>query len=287
MIDKVAILVVTYNPNLKHFIECLDTYVRQSNLIVIVDNSDISFFKKEIDNISKGFDNIKLLQLNENTGIAKAQNIGIKSVISMGYEYLIELDQDSSLPISYVLNMLESFSLLVAAEYPLAGVGPVAKLTDGNYRKGHSLEGSLIEIDKTLSSGFFTHKSIYEHVGYKNEKLFIDYVDWDWCWRAKTLGYKIFLNQKVEINHSLGEGYKNIFQFKIGVPSPIRHYYQYRNSLFLLKESYVPLNWKIERLFVNFLKFFIIFFLDRKRERLNYVFAGIQDFFAKRYGKYL
>ena len=51
----------------------------------------------------------------------------------------------------------------------------------------------------------------------------------------------------------IGNGHKKILFWEIGVPAPIRHYYQYRNSLDLMKIDYLSLNWKIKRIFINFI----------------------------------
>jgi rhamnosyltransferase len=37
-----------------------------------------------------------------------------------------------------------------------------------------------------LSSGFFYSREVIEKIGLKNEDLFIDLVDWEWCWRARS-----------------------------------------------------------------------------------------------------
>jgi len=38
-----------------------------------------------------------------------------------------------------------------------------------------------------------------------NEDLFIDWVDFEWCWRARKKGYKIIGNANVVITHQLGD----------------------------------------------------------------------------------
>lgn len=287
-LDKIAIVVVTYNPNLEELKHNIKSYINQVPLIVIVDNSTNKNIQNKIKSTFDEYKNIFILTLGDNLGIAKAQNIGIKYAIEQNFDYIIEMDQDSCLPNNYVNDIFESYKILESQGNKIAGIGPLAinKETKEIYHEVEDSSTFLIEVSETLSSGFFISKKSFEIVGDKNEDFFIDYVDWEWNWRAKKFGLKNFINKKLVIEHMLGNGHKKILFWEIGVPSPIRHYYQYRNSLDLMKIDYLSLSWKIKRIFINFIKIFlIIIFLDKKLLRLKYIFCGIKDFFKDKKGK--
>jgi rhamnosyltransferase len=277
MHTKVAIIIVTYNPDIKELNNNISSYVFQSDLIVIVDNSTDKKIQNSIKNTFNTFANITVITLEDNYGIAKAQNIGLKHAIENGYEYFIEMDQDSELTDNYIKNITKSYTSLLDSVGLVAGIGPIAVNKKDN-SKYHNRDTSthLIEIDKTLSSGFFLSKEALHRVGFKDEILFIDLVDWEWCWRAKSKGLKVYVDTTLTINHLLGEGHKNFYFFKLGIPLPFRHYYQYRNSLILSFRSYIPLDWKIKRMAIHLIKpIFIIFFYDKKFERFKYIIRGV------------
>jgi rhamnosyltransferase len=284
---KVSIILVTYNPNILDLLKNILTYKNQTNSIVIVDNSDKLEKQQAVFDTFNENNNIHVITLGNNYGIAYAQNIGIKHAIENGYEYFIEMDQDSQLLPAYVSNIYNSYIKLQKLGHKIAGIGPIAFNKNDNTQYHHrDAELDLIEVEKTLSSGFLSSKEAIKAVGYKDEKLFIDLVDWEWCWRANSVGYKVFVDTNLKIPHLLGDGHKNFMFFKLGIPSPIRHYYQYRNALLLNKVSYVPLIWKIKRTLIHLVKpLFFLFFYNKKIERLKYIFKGIKDGIVGRSGR--
>lgn len=289
--EKIAVITVTYNPNINQLIDNINSYIDQASIIIVVDNSDIKGKQQSVKNVLGNISNVLIISLEDNYGIAYAQNIGIKYAIDKGYRYFIEIDQDSSLPINYINDIYKSYMILKKNGVKVAGIGSLSINNKTgevySFNENNNNDNVLIEVSKTLSSGFLTPINSLETVGFKKEDLFIDYVDWEWNWRARQYGLKTFINKKVKINHMKGEGYKKILLWKVGVPSPIRHYYQYRNGLVLLKLKYVPLNWKIKRVVIHILKILIIlFFMDKKKQRIAYAFCGIKDYFNGILGKY-
>jgi len=198
------------------------------------------------------------------------------------------MDQDSELPENYVNTLYNSFKKLTVLHELIAGVGPLSKNknNDDIYLFNQNNNEEIIAVSETLSSGFMTSAKVYKLVGKRDENLFIDYVDWEWNWRAKSKNLTTFVDTNLIINHMLGDGHKSIFIWKVGIPNPIRHYYQYRNSFILLKYSYVPFIWKLKRIIVNIVKLLIyVLFFDQKIKRFKYIYLGIKDFFMNKKGK--
>jgi len=287
--QRVAIIVVIYNPNIRELQYNINTYSNQTNLLIVVDNSDNKEKQHVIKNIFSNKKNIVVITLGDNYGIAYAQNVGIKYAIDKGYKYFIEMDQDSRLPNNYVVNIYNTYISLIKKGKKVAGVGslPINKNNGQPYLNIKNISDNyVIEVDKTLSSGFFIPLSSLKVVGFKKEELFIDYVDWEWCWRAKSLGYKTYVDTTLKLPHMLGEGHKNFLFFKLGVPSPIRHYYQYRNLLLLSKMKHIPFVWKIKRILIHLSKLILFLcFYDKKVERFKYILKGIKDGILDKKGK--
>jgi len=286
LVKSTAIIVTTFNPNIKDFKTTLESYINQVILVVVCDNSDRWESQSEIKELLRGYGSTKLLSMGGNKGIAEAQNFGINYSIVHGFKYFIEIDQDSTLPHDYVVNIAASYIKLLCENEKVAGVGPLATRPsdDAVYGKGKYGKG-LIRVDKTLSSGFFFSQTAFEIVGLKNELLFIDYVDWDWCWRAKRLGLNTFIDSNLKIKHIQGSGYKRFIFFNVNLSAPIRNYYQFRNSFYMMGKNYVPLSWKVKRLLINIIKLPVCsFFIGEGVLRRKYIFKALKDVVAGKRG---
>lgn len=287
MSRKVAVILTVYNPDVNELAVNLQSYEAQTDVVVLTDNSDIELIQEQVKALSEQFSSVHLNQLFENMGIARAQNLGVEVAKGLGCTFFIEMDQDTKLQKHYVSSLLQRFDQLDGGCEIVGGIGPVAIKKDTNdVYHGRNRRTGCIAVEYTLSSGFLMPLYAVERVGKKNEDLFIDYVDWDWCWRSRAAGLDVFIDTSLEIDHMLGDGHKNFLGFKVGVPSPIRHYYQYRNFFYLLRKKYVPVRWKFKYLVIVALKFFVFsFFFDQKWRRLKFIFKGIKDGLFGRVGK--
>lgn len=287
MSDSVAIILTTFNPDLVMLRDNISTYICQVGRVVVCDNSDDQDIALAIESFCHDRNKLIYLSMHGNKGIAYAQNRGVEYAISEDFELFIEIDQDSSLPSGYVEKILSSYYLLIDNNIAVGGLSPIAKSKLQNFIYHEHKSGSgMTFVDKTLSSGFLYNKSAYHLVGGKDESLFIDYVDWDWCWRANKLGLKVAVDSSLEIEHMLGDGHSKLFGFYVGLPSPIRLYYQYRNAFYIMQKDYVPIKWKVKRIFILIFKVpFYVFFADRKIERLKYILKGFLGFIRKEKGK--
>ena len=92
MTRSIAAIVVLYNPN-KTFIENIYRYIDCLSLLVVVDNSETPDTSL-IEHLSLD-KRIKIVVNNENTGIGKAINTGVKIVTAYNYDWVLTMDQDS------------------------------------------------------------------------------------------------------------------------------------------------------------------------------------------------
>ena len=287
MSARVAVILTAYNPDVSELALNLKSYVSQVDLIVLTDNSDSAVIQSQVKALSELFSNVHLNQLFENMGIAKAQNLGIEVAKKLGCTFFVEMDQDSKLPADYISSLLLRFEQVDGGRGVVGGIGPIAtkKGTKDVYHGLSKAEG-YVEVEYTLSSGFLMPLHAIERVGNKNEDLFIDFVDWEWCWRSRAAGLRIFVDTSLEIVHMLGDGHKRFLGFKVGVPSPIRHYYQYRNFFYLLRKRFVPTRWKLKYSLIMSMKllaYLLVF--DSKYKRFKFVFIGIMDGVLGKVGK--
>lgn len=286
VINKTAIIVTAYNPKLDELRANIASYHCQVPLVVVCDNSDDGVISRAVSTLNHEFGNVVVVPMGGNKGIAAAQNSGFEFARQRDYEYFVEVDQDSRLSPNYIEKIVGSFVRLLSAGEEVAGIGSVAvRSTDGFVYDGARRHIGVVKVDKTLSSGFFYSRRSIEKVGLKDESLFIDYVDWEWCWRAESMGLSVFVDTALEIQHFLGSGHRKIIFWHVGIPSPIRHYYQYRNSMYMLSREYVPFSWKWRRVILNLAKIPLYLVLaGNGSSRFCYIVKGVLDYFGGKTG---
>ena len=284
-INKISAIVVLYNPIIDDLIINLKQIMNQVDHIVIVDNSintiDNNYF------FESGIFNYTYIYNNENLGIASAQNIGINIAKQLNSNFVFLMDQDSCPDLNLVEILYNDYKELYNKNIKIAAIGALAVNKENNLPyiprlrkfKYFPNNTNIYLANEIISSGSLIDINLFEIVGYFDELLFIDGVDHEWCWRAIKLGYKCAISKRALLLHSLGDGDKSILGIRVAISSPFRIYYQYRNFIYLLKRSYVPIYWKIN----NCIKYFIkIFYLPIfvSKDYLKPIFNGIKDGFT-------
>lgn len=232
-------LIITYNPNVRKLNESIDTLKNQTDKIIVVDNGSKN--QKEIYTLLGSDYNVVLESLTKNEGIATAQNIGFRIAEKENAEWVLTMDQDSLFPINGIecfKNSKEYFDRhtgILAANYVDSRIGKTLTTS----------EAKISDKDFVISSGNLVLLEAWKNVQGFDEKLFIDYVDYDFDAKVKKAGYNIFQDNEVIIQHELGMPPKNrpfvkklLFFRKESIISDhvaFRQYYFYRNVLIFWK----------------------------------------------------
>ncbi len=205
----------------------------------------------------------------ENRGIALAQNIGIQEVLRRWPDthYIVFLDQDSRTTLDYPSQIATIYEEL-QGKYHIGLLGPTLyEISSGEeYRPYfHQLEviDHFVPRREIISSGSCVAVDVLKEVGTTDAELFIDYVDFEWCWRARAKGYVCGNTRKLSINHQVGRRQVHVGRYRIILSAPFRYYYSYRNYLWLLRRSYVPLQWKVTNGIKRVARFFYIPFIAK------------------------
>lgn len=240
----IACVYVTYEPDIGLLIRSLLSIKDQVNTVFIIDNGSSCSFEE----IRESNNNIHLIQLGENKGIAFAQNVGIKKAQENSCEYVMLSDQDTLYPSDYIDTMLPSFK----AKANVAAIAPRFIDNNKSYSDGFFAANTIFfsrfypvsgnhEIQHCIASGQIISVDSLASIGLMSESLFIDWVDNEWCWRARAKGYSILGNADVIIAHQLGNEAVNVGFRQVNLRSPIRHYYITRNAFYLvLHKNYLP-----------------------------------------------
>jgi rhamnosyltransferase len=280
--NKTGIVTVFYNPE----DSALDTFISLANYgyLVIIFNNGINGNKlKKIQKCP----NIMVVGNGENVGLASGLNIALKTLWEeQAIDGVVLFDQDSC-PEVFLPEQLSNAYLLLSKNIKIACIGPrVIDRKNTTNDKTQSANRFKTQI-AIATSGTYLNKKTFQKIGYFMDELFIDCIDYEWCFRAKNHGYEIVVDTNHIMLHDMGELGVNLFgSFKPAYKSPTRHYYIIRNTIYLLKKSYVPYLWKIEQIFKTFRR--IIFYIIISSNRflsLKNIYHGVVDGFQDRLGK--
>jgi rhamnosyltransferase len=279
--------VILYKPDLSVTYRLIESILEQVDALCIIDNSP----SPTILNISKN--KLHYHHFPKNIGIAAAHNIGLTDLRAAGCTFGMLLDQDSEIDDDLAFRLS---SLMVASKVenrPLVAIGPriICSFSEKTVRPRVQREISVYEnlvcVTQIISSGMMIDLCKLDLIGFKDEKLFIDGVDHEWCWRAKTQNLLVAIANNVEMVHKLGDGRSKFAGITYKVGSPIRLYYQFRNILVLARRGYVPNYWKTRNILVLPIRFFANSLLqNNKRERIKYMLCGLWDGLLKKDGSF-
>ena len=238
--EKVAVIIVLYNPDTND----IDNVRRiaQYNVGFVVDNSLIPFMDGET------IGNMSYICNKANLGIAKAQNIALREILKGDYEYVVFLDQDTRVAVDYPFQIAMEFSRIDNGRLAVLGPQVVNAVTGGQYasaiHKYEISENGFSLRKHIISSGSCMSINALKDVGLMWGELFVDYVDFEWCWRAASKGYQCGVTSHLQISHHVGQRELSIGKYKVIISAQQRYFYQYRNFIWLIQKKYVPLQWK-------------------------------------------
>jgi rhamnosyltransferase len=301
-VDKhICAIVVTYQPHLPMLQELIQLIRRQVSAVVVVDNTCGHGRKSILAVIGDS----AYLPMDSNKGVGRAFNVGVDWAREQGCDHVLLLDQDS-LPCEMMIpRLIAAEEKLLADGYKVAAVGPdfrdpkyrvirpfsrVQKWRVRRYQCGADDSQRFIKSDFLISSGTLLRISVLDVLGNFEESLFIDYVDIEWCLRAKNRGFNSYGVCGAVLEHSLGE---NVISFwfvrnwSVPIHAAVRNYYLYRNAISLCRRPYISLVWKLRELRILVLKaIFVSIMLAPRSEHLRMIFRGVYDGFRNRSGPF-
>ena len=295
-ISKITAIVVSYNPDLSVFPEVLSRILTQVDNLVLVDNgsSNCQELKKALNSYEH---NIDVLFLEENLGLASAQNIAIKRVLNKT-DYIILFDQDSLIEECLISNLTAAHCAINDYGMKVAAVGPTfydpgtgsfypATIYFGPFIKRVKLEDKPVEATFIIASGCLINVEALNIIGLMNEGYFIDYIDVEWCLRAKSHGYGVYMIPTAKMQHTIGDARISIMGRTLSVHSPLRRYYLIRNSFLIVRLRHIPVGYKIREMSFNFLRAIIAIATNKdKRSTLRYIYRGVFDGLRGKTGRF-
>ena len=224
--------IVVFQPDISRLKENLISVTSQTDTVIIYNNGVCN--SDEFEELILSFSNVSVIGDGTNVGIAKALNNLAKTAIQYGAKWLLTLDQDT----------VVKPQLIVDYEKELSTDPLIASLTcsieDRNFRYDENNEEGIQYVSSCITSGNYIDLDVWEKIGGFDEKLFIDKVDTDYCYRLIQNGYKILKIPYVSILHEVGSNTKRHSilgkSFVVFNHSPFRCYYIIRNQIYFARK---------------------------------------------------
>ena len=265
--------IVTYNPVITILKENVDAIHNQVFQVIIFDNGSNNI--EDIKKISSEITNIIVLESPENLGIAAALNKLMQWGYENNYDWMLSLDQDSICPNNYISAMRPYLMI----EENLGIVAPI--IIDRNISiVGHNPKAEYAHVNTCITSGAFSKISAWKKIGKYDESMFIDSVDFEFCYRMRKKGYGIIQVSSMRLVHKLGNSKKRQFLlWRVNVTdhSAFRKYYMARNNV------YYPLKHHLWLYFIrgNFRNLWLLFIVnlyeDDKKNKKRSILRGWRD----------
>lgn len=222
--------VVSYEPS-ESLVALCSSLVAQGCRVRVVDNGSSTSTAVLAACEQAGAD---VVRLGSNTGVSGALAVLLDG--AEGDEWLLTLDQDSSVPDDFVGVLAGSTA---AVDPRVAVIGPLVRdeLT-GEVLQGDPAARTAYDVVGVITSGSLCRTSALREVGGIRADLFIDYVDWDLCLRLRAAGRRVVVEPSAILLHTLGATRTHRVA-GVGVSashhSADRHYYKYRNFLLVAR----------------------------------------------------
>lgn len=229
MQESVIAVIPVFNPPM-NLLDRVRRLLEDIDGVILVDDGSHS-----IDAFPGDIEGLHLIDLEKNSGIAHALNVGISRARELGADSVLTLDQDSAPRADYVRRGLDLRRNLEAGG---ASIGAMVPEFIGAARVMMDSAGRAFD---PIQSGQIISMSTLEEVGSFREDFFIDTVDSEYTVRMEERGLTLAVIPGSHIDHELGELVPLMVfgrQLRIlGKPrhvlyhKPWRTYYMVRNSI--------------------------------------------------------
>ncbi len=275
----------------------------QVDHLLIVDNGSSPECRNSAFSLPRAkYSNIEFIFNQQNLGIAAALNQGFGRAIERGFEAAFVFDDDSLPATGMVAEVLsvyhghpdQSRIAVVAPDVSVPSAGVKARFVRprGKFLYERASCGgarTLENVSIVISSGALFNLQVYQQLGPFREDFFIDYVDTEYCLRARQHGYMIVVACQALLIHQLGdqkEAHLGPLTMHPLFHSPVRWYYISRNRMPMMG-MYARLwpHWLLYELVINTYGLVrLALFEDQKRSKALAVLLGTWDGLAGRMG---
>lgn len=282
---KLLGIVVTYFPKADELIQNINTYIEEVDCLIIWENTpdkDILYKRDTIEKLYSG--KIIFSGTGKNEGIGAALNFAAKHTLNNNFTHLLTLDQDSFFEAGMLSKFKQMISKLKKEDIGAYGVNYSSNsILAYKDNASHSLC-----VNECITSGTIYPTYLFKENIYFNEKMFIDAVDFEFCYRLKKkYSKKTIIITNIILQHELGYHDDTIFSRWVSSYSAFRTYYLIRNQLYIWRHY--------SDLYGNYRKYFfvknyvvlrvlnILISEKDKKKKLESIYKGLKDGFKNKW----
>ncbi|WP_395143690.1 glycosyltransferase family 2 protein [Armatimonas sp.] len=288
-IPKIAIVVVCYNgvADTRECLESLRALTYPNYFTVLVDNASLD---STAEIVRAQFPDVTVIVSPQNTGFTGGNQTGVRAAIQRGADFLFLLNPDTTVAPDLLERLLEAWE-----EHPnLGALGPLmlhsdapetiwsaGGLLNGRGQVTHLHQGEPIPDKQTYQScefvsgcGLLLSRSVFEHVGFFDERFFLYFEESDLCIRIRKMGYEVGTAYSARLWHKVSRS--------TGIDSPLTLYYMRRNQLLYLQKHGTSLG--LFAAFVDSVRLLMVWTLQGNPKRAI-LLRALSDFTRKRFGR--
>ena len=243
---SVASVTTSYNSaqELARHLEALRCQSRALQEIIVVDNASTDNTSAML---ASRYPEITVLRMSSNLGTGGALAAGLAYAAGdKKHDWIWMFDQDSVPAMDALDAMLREAQQLNgnASEVGILAALPVDEnnknsctpwLWRDRFVKPPTefLARPIMFADLVITSGSMVRREVVEKIGFPRADFFIDFVDYEYCLRARSHGYKIAVVTRAKLHHEVGRTHR--VRFLAGRSHlwpehrPFREYYYSRN----------------------------------------------------------
>jgi rhamnosyltransferase len=269
---KIACIFTAYNPNRPTL--CFFKYLNRFGYnIYVIDNTpnkSLQFSNKRLNYHSVGY----------NAGLGFALNKGLQLARGDKCNCFFLFDQDSRPTKSFFKKTLVFYENYKKVFGKKTIISPNHLEIGDKKNSLCRINGEFRQVSALPTSGIFFEDSTIIKREKFSEDIFLDLVDFDWCFKLKKQGYRFFRIKHNPLLHKIGRGQKKLLGFKYNTPEPFRHYYTFRDTIRLCCRSYTPFVERLKLIGLLPIRFVVYpLIMDDKVKRFKFILYGVFDFF--------
>jgi rhamnosyltransferase len=258
----VCAIMVSYHPD-ADLPARVNRILAQAGALIVVDNGSAAPALAMLSALAAD-PRVTLIANGANLGVAAALNAGIERARHAGFRFVLLLDQDSAvrddmldtLTATYAAYPAPERLAVVGAGFEGSAVLAVADAPGGSgegamdsaprpgraadaERRADERSRDWQEVESVITSGSLVPLATHAVIGPFREELFIDYVDMEYCYRARSKGFHVIATRKPIMSHAIGAPtrHRTLWTDKWTTNhSPDRRYYIARNDTLMLRE---------------------------------------------------
>ncbi|MCF0127679.1 MAG: glycosyltransferase family 2 protein, partial [Pseudobutyrivibrio sp.] len=212
----------------KDTIECVESLKQQDydNLEILIIDNDSKDGSAE--HLRAHFSEIKLIETGYNFGYAKGNNIGIEEAVKNGADYVLVLNNDTTLEPDCVRRLVEAMesyqdiALIGPAVYEyfnhevLTSIGAFMNLKkgEGSFATLTQAKDGLVDCDYVPGCAIMVRCALLEKIGLIPDAYFMFFEETEWCFKAKRAGYRICGCRDAVIYHKESASMQDMSEFK-------------------------------------------------------------------------